>query len=258
VYSDYQVTATNRGGHSSIPRPDNAIYELTTALNKLAAYSFSFEMNEVTRTYFTNLASQETGQTSADIQAILSTPPDLAAAARLSASEPSFNSNFRTTCVATRLLAGHANNALPQTAQANVNCRIFPGHSPEEIRQQLIGILGDDKLTIKYVSDAGVVAESAPERKAMAPPAPIKEVFEPLTRLTHAIWPGTPVTPVMENGASDSIYFALAGIPCYGYSAIALERDDDRAHGQDERLPVDSYWKSLDFFYSFAKALGGE
>jgi acetylornithine deacetylase/succinyl-diaminopimelate desuccinylase-like protein len=258
VYSDFQVTATNRGGHSSIPRADNAIYELTAALNKLAAYSFPFELNEVTRTYFKNLAGQETGQTAADIQAILASPPDLTAAARLSASEPSFNSNFRTTCVATRLVAGHANNALPQTAQANVNCRIFPGHSPEEIRQQLIGIFGDDKLTVKYVSDAGVVADTAPERKAMAPPAPIKEVFEPLTRLTQELWPGTPVTPVMENGASDSIYFAQAGIPCYGYSAIALERDDDRAHGQDERLPVDSYWKSLDFFYSFAKAVGGE
>jgi acetylornithine deacetylase/succinyl-diaminopimelate desuccinylase-like protein len=155
-------------------------------------------------------------------------------------------------------MAGHANNALPQTAQANVNCRIFPGHSPEEIRQQLIGIFADPKLVVKYVSDAGVVSDTAPERKAMAPPAPIKEVFEPLTRITQAIWPGAPVTPVMENGASDSIYFALAGIPCYGYSAIALERDDDRAHGQDERLPVDSYWKSLDFFYSFAKALGGQ
>jgi acetylornithine deacetylase/succinyl-diaminopimelate desuccinylase-like protein len=257
VYSDYQVTAVNRGGHSSIPRPDNAIYELTTALNKLAAYQFPFEMNEVTRTYFKNLAGQETGQSAADMHAILGTPPDLAAAARLSA-EPSFNSNFRTTCVATRLSAGHANNALPQTAQANVNCRIFPGHSPEEIRQLLIGIFADEKLTVKYVSDAGVVSDTAPERKAMVPPAPIKEVFDPLTRLTQAIWPGTPVTPVMENGASDSIYFAQAGIPCYGYSAIALERDDDRAHGQDERLPVDSYEKSLDFFYSFAKALGGE
>jgi len=257
VYSDYQVTATNRGGHSSIPRPDNAIYELTAALNKLAAYQFPFEMNEVTRTYFKNLAGQETGQTAADMRAILGTPADLAAAARLSA-EPSFNSNFRTTCVATRLSAGHANNALPQTAQANVNCRIFPGHSPEEIRQLLIGIFGDEKLTVKYVSDAGAVSDTAPERKAMVPPAPIKEVFDPLTRLTEAIWPGTPVTPVMENGASDSIYFAQAGIPCYGYSAIALERDDDRAHGQDERLPVDSYWKSLDFFYGFAKSLGGE
>jgi acetylornithine deacetylase/succinyl-diaminopimelate desuccinylase-like protein len=257
VYADFQVTALNRGGHSSLPRPDNAIYELTTALNKLAVYSFPFELNEVTRTYFKNLAERESGQTAADMRAILANPPDLAAAARLSA-EPSFNSNFRTTCVATRLSAGHANNALPQTAQANVNCRIFPGHSPEEIRQQLIKVFNDPKLIVKYVSDAGGVSDTAPERKAIAPPAPIKEVFDPLTKITQAIWPGTPVTPVMENGASDSIYFAWAGIPCYGYSAIALSRDDDRAHGQDERLPFDSYWKSLDFFYAFAKALGGE
>jgi acetylornithine deacetylase/succinyl-diaminopimelate desuccinylase-like protein len=257
VYSDYEITARNPGGHSSRPRPDNAIYELTTALNKLAAYSFPFELNEVTRTYFEHLAKQETGQTAKDINAILATPPDPAAAARLSA-EPDFNSNFRTTCVATMLNAGHARNALAQTAQANVNCRIFPGHSPEEIRQQLIGLFGDPKLSVKYISDAGVVADTAPDRKAIVPPPPIKEVFDPLTRITDQIWPGVPVTPVMENGASDSIYFAQAGIPSYGYSAIALERDDDRAHGQDERLPVDSYWKSLDFFYAFSKALGGE
>jgi acetylornithine deacetylase/succinyl-diaminopimelate desuccinylase-like protein len=257
VYSDYQITATNRGGHSSLPRPDNAIYELMAALNKLQAYSFPFEMNGVTRTYFTNLAEQETGQTAADMRAILATPPDLAAAARLSA-DPSFNSNFRTTCVATRLNAGHANNALPQTAQANVNCRIFPGHAPEEIRHQLMDLFADNKLVVKYVSDAGDVSDTAPDRKAMVPPAPIPEVFVPLTRITQALWPGTPVTTVMENGASDSIYFAQAGIPCYGYSAIAMERDDGRAHGRDERMPVESYWKSLDFFYSFAKAVGGE
>jgi acetylornithine deacetylase/succinyl-diaminopimelate desuccinylase-like protein len=170
VYSDFQITAVNAGGHSSRPRPDNAIYELTAALGKLAAYVFPFELNEVTRTYFSNLGKQETGQTAEDIRGILATPPDLAAAARLGA-EPSFNANFRTTCVATRLKAGHANNALAQTAQANVNCRIFPGHSPEEIRQQLIGILGDAKLSVKYVSDAGVVSDTAPERKAMVPPA---------------------------------------------------------------------------------------
>ncbi len=257
VYADFQITATNPGGHSSRPRPDNAIYELVAALGKLGGYVFPFEMNEVTRTYFKELAVQETGHTAEDIRGVLATPPDQAAAARLS-EEPSFNSNFRTTCVATRLKAGHANNALPQTAEANVNCRIFPGHSPEEIRQQLVGILGDAKLKVRFVSDAGVVSEKAPERKAMVPPAPIPEVFGPLTRLTQAIWPGIPVTPVMENGATDSIYFAQVGIPSYGYSAIALERDDDRAHGRDERLPVDSYWKSLDFFYSFAKALGGE
>ena len=257
VYADYEVTAVNPGGHSSRPRPDNAIYELTTALTKLASHSFPFELNGVTRTYFENLEKQESGRTAQDIKAILATPPEPAAAARLSA-EPDFNSNFRTTCVATMVKAGHARNALPQTAKANVNCRIFPGHSPEEIRQELIKLFADPKLSVKYVSDAGVVSDIAPDRKAIVPPPPIKEVFEPLTRITQQIWPGTPVTPVMENGASDSIYFAQAGIPCYGYSAVALERDDDRAHGQDERLPVDSYWKSLDFFLAFTKALGRE
>jgi acetylornithine deacetylase/succinyl-diaminopimelate desuccinylase-like protein len=257
VYSDFQITAVNRGGHSSLPRPDNAIYELTTALNKLSAFIFPFEMNEVTRTYFKSLATMETGSTAADMLAVIASPPDLAAAARLSA-QPAFSANFRTTCVATRLTAGHANNALPQTAQAIVNCRIFPGHSPEEIRRQLISIFADDKLTVKFVSDSGAVSDTAPERKAMVPPAPIAEVFEPLTRLTQAIWPGLPVTPEMENGASDSIYFAQAGIPSYGYSAIALERDDVRAHGRDERLPIDSYWKSLDFFYAFTKELGSK
>ena len=257
VYADYQVTARNRGGHSSLPRPDNAIYELSDALQKLAHYSFPFEMNPVTRTYFENLEKTQSGQTAADIKAILATPPDLAAAARLS-QEPSYNSTFRTTCVATRLDAGHANNALPQTAQAIVNCRIFPGHSPEQIRQDLIQLFGDSKLTVKYVSDGGVVSDTAPQRKAIVPPPPNPEVMGPLTKITHEIWPGVLVTPIMEDGASDSIYFSWAGIPCYGYSAIALEQDDVRAHGQDERLPKDSYWKSLDFFYAFSKALGND
>ncbi len=257
IYSDFQIAALNRGGHSSVPRPDNAIYELTAALNKLAAYSFPFELNPVTRAYFAKLAERESGQMAADLKAVLATPPDPAAETRLRV-EPSFNSNMRTTCVATRLNAGVANNALPQTAQAIVNCRIFPGHSPEEVRRQLIGIFADDKLSVKYVSDSGEVIDTAPDRKPIAPPAPIPDVFEPLTNLVSHLWPGTPVIAEMENGASDSIYFAQAGIPCYGFSAVALERDDERAHGRDERLPVDSYWKSLDFFYSFAKDLGGE
>ncbi|WP_263358681.1 M20/M25/M40 family metallo-hydrolase [Acidicapsa ligni] len=256
VYADFQVTATNPGGHSSRPRPDNAIYELTAALNKLAAYSFPFELNGVTRAYFDALTKKESGETTADIRAILATPPDMAAVARLS-TEPDFNSNFRTTCVATRLAAGHANNALPQTAQANVNCRIFPGHSPEQIRQQLVQLFDDSKLSVKYISDVtDMPMDTAPERKAIVPPPPLPEVFGPLTALVQQIWPGTPVTAVMENGASDSIYFAQAGIPSYGFSAIALERGDDRAHGQDERLPIDSYIKSVDFFYAYTKALG--
>ena len=257
LYADYQVTATNRGGHSSLPRPDNAIYELTTALNHLAACTFPFELNPVTRRYFQDLAQSETGQTAADMRAILATPPDPVAAARLS-QEPDFNSRFRTTCVATRLNAGHANNALPQTARAIINCRILPGHSPEETRKQLISIFGDPQLKVEYISSLGDVTGSAPDREAIVPQAPSDEVWQPLKSLTQAIWPQIPVAPEMEAGASDSIYFAQAGIPCYGYSAIALERDDVRAHGRDERLPIDSYWKSLDFWYSFARKLGGE
>ena len=257
VYADYQITAVNRGGHSSLPRSDNAIYELTSALNKLQKFTFPFELNSVTRAYFAKLAEQENSQTAASLRAILDSPPDTAALARLSA-EPSFNANLRTTCVATRLTAGHANNALPQTAQAVVNCRILPGHSPEEIRQKLIEIFGDDHLSVRYVSDAGVISDAAPAKASISPPPPIPEVFDPLTRLVGAIWPGVPVTPVMENGASDSVYFAQAGIPSYGFSAIALERNDDRAHGRDERIPVDSFWKSLDFYYAFTRALGGE
>jgi acetylornithine deacetylase/succinyl-diaminopimelate desuccinylase-like protein len=257
LYADYQVTVTNRGGHSSLPRPDNAIYELAAALGRLGAYTFPFELNEVTRTYFANLARSETGETAADMRAVLETPPDMAAAARLSL-EPTFNARFRTTCVATRLNAGHANNALPQTAQAIVNCRILPGHSPEEIRKQLISVFGDPQLSVAYISSQGEISATAPDSKAINPPAPIEEVWGPLVSLTQAIWPGIMVTPEMETGASDSIYFAQAGIPSYGYSAVALERDDVRAHGKDERLPIDSYWKSLDFFYTFAKRLGDE
>jgi acetylornithine deacetylase/succinyl-diaminopimelate desuccinylase-like protein len=256
IYSDFQITAINRGGHSSLPRSDNAIYEIAVALNKLAAFTFPFELNEVTRAYFGKLAQQESPQSAATIRAILATPPDMTAVAKLS-SEPTFNANLRTTCVATRLSAGHANNALPQTAQANVNCRIFPGHSPEEIRQKLIEIFADPQLSVKYVSDGGAVSDTAPNRKPIVPPAPIPEVFDPLTRLANAIWPGVSVTALMENGASDSIYFAQAGVPCYGFSAVAIERGDYRAHGRDERVLVDSFWKSLDFFYSFVSELGG-
>jgi len=257
LYADYQVTATNRGGHSSLPRSDNAIYELSAALNRLAAYAFPVELNEVTRKYFTNLAANESGETATDMRALVKTPSDLAAADRLS-KEPAFNARLRTTCVATRLIAGHANNALPQTAQATVNCRILPGHSPEEIRKQLIVILDDPQLTVGFIAGPDQVLSTAPDQMSIAPPAPIEEVWGPLTALTQAIWPGVQVTPFLETGATDSHYFAQAGIPSYGYSAIALERDDVRAHGRDERLPVDSYWKSLDFWYAFTRKLGGE
>jgi acetylornithine deacetylase/succinyl-diaminopimelate desuccinylase-like protein len=254
VYADYQLTVTNPGGHSSLPRPDNAIYHLVDALARLQNYAFPFELNPVTRTYFQILSQRTTGEVSADIKAILAPTPDPAAIKRLSA-DPLYNSTMRTTCVATRLNAGHANNALPQTAQANVNCRIFPGHSPEQIRQQLITVFADPKVTVKYMNDAGETFATAPDRTAIVPPPPSPEVFEPLTRIAAEIWPGAPVVPTMETGASDSIYTAALGIPSYGFSAIALESDDVRAHGRDERLPVASYDQGLDFYYRFLKAL---
>ncbi|HVJ08581.1 MAG TPA: M20/M25/M40 family metallo-hydrolase [Acidisarcina sp.] len=256
VYADYQLMVTNPGGHSSLPRPDNAIYHLADALVRLQQYSFPFELNPVTRTYFARLSSRTSGQTAADMQAILKPLPDPEAIQRLSR-DPLYNSTMRTTCVATRLNAGHANNALPQTAQANVNCRIFPGHSPEQIRKQLIGVFADDKVTVKYVSDAGEAFDTAPERTVIAPPPPLPEVFDPLERIAAEFWPGAPVVPIMETGASDSIYIADAGIPSYGFSAVALESGDMRAHGKDERIPVNSYYQAVEFYYRYLKAISG-
>lgn len=254
VYADYQLTVTNPGGHSSLPRPDNAIYHISDALVRLEHYVFPFELNAVTKTYFTRLASRAEGQMAADMTAILKPVPDPEAIRRLS-QDPHYNSTLRTTCVATRLNAGHANNALPQTAQANVNCRIFPGHSPEQIRKQLSTVFDDDKITVKYVNDAGEVFDTAPERTVISPPPPLPEVFEPLERIAAEFWPGAPVVPIMETGASDSIYMAAAGIPSYGFSAIALESNDMRAHGKDERVPVNSYYQAVEFYYRYLKAI---
>ena len=254
VYADFQMTVTNPGGHSSLPRPDNAIYHLVDALARLQDYTFPFELNPVTRTYFQILSERTTGEVSADMKAILAVKPDPAAIKRLSA-DPLYNSTMRTTCVATRLNAGHANNALPQTAQALVNCRIFPGHSPEQIRQQLSTVFADPKVTVKYMNDAGETFATAPDRTVIVPPPPRPEVFEPLTRIAAELWPGAPVVPTMETGASDSIYTAAVGIPSYGFSGIALESDDMRAHGRDERIPIASYYQGVEFYYRYLKAL---
>jgi acetylornithine deacetylase/succinyl-diaminopimelate desuccinylase-like protein len=256
IYSDFHVTAVNRGGHSSLPRPDNAIYELSAAINKLAAYRFPLELNDVTRAYAGEMAKLESGAKAADLRAILATPPDMAAADRLSV-DPGWNSVLHTTCVATRLSAGHANNALPQTAEANINCRILPGSTPEQIRQQLAALFADPALKIETVKKSVVSSGNMSDRPP-APPPPLDEVFVPMRKLVGQLWPGTPVVPEMETGASDSVYFAAAGVPCYGFSAVALEHDDVRAHGQDERIPIESYDKSVQFFFAYAKALGDE
>lgn len=157
--------------------------------------------------------------------------------------------------MATRLKAGHANNALPQDAQAIVNCRILPGHGMEEIRQELIRLFADPKVTVRYVDNAGRVFDRAPETKAFAPILPPAEVMQPLKQVTDAMWPNAPVIPEMETGASDSVYTIAAGIPTYGVSGIALDEDDVRAHGKDERVRVDSFYDGVEFYYQYLQAL---
>jgi len=257
LYGDYQLTALNPGGHSSLPVPDNAIYHIADALQRLQYYTFPFELNAITRAYFAKMSTVESVQTASDMKAILTTPPDNAAIARLS-ENPEYNSTMRTTCVATRLSAGHANNALPQTAQAIVNCRILPGHSLEETRQDLIRIFNDSKVTVRYVDSGGNVFDQAPDRKALPPAALKPEVMQSLEAIVAKMWPGIPVLPTMATGASDGVYTNAAGMPTYGISGIALETNDVRAHGKDERLPIKSYYRGVDFYYQFIKALSSK
>jgi acetylornithine deacetylase/succinyl-diaminopimelate desuccinylase-like protein len=200
------------------------------------------------------MSNIETGQIAADEKAILQAPPDQAAIARLS-KDPIHNSTLHTTCVATRLLAGHANNALPQMASANVNCRILPGHSIDEIRRELVRVFDDPSLTVKYVDDANEVHETAPDRAALPPAALKPEVLNTVEKLSATFWPGAPVIPTMADGASDGVYTNAAGMPTYGVSGIQLETDDVRAHGKDERLPIDSYDEGVQFYYYLVRSL---
>ncbi|HEY0757801.1 MAG TPA: M20/M25/M40 family metallo-hydrolase [Acidisarcina sp.] len=254
LYADYQLTVTNPGGHSSLPVPDNAIYHLAAALTRLQGYTFPFELNPVTRAYFKRMSELGSGQIASDARGILQSPPDQAGIERLSQT-PGNNASIRTTCVATRLQAGHANNALPQMAQANVNCRILPGHSREEIRHQLISILDDPKIVVRYVNDAGDVFDTAPNAQAL-PPVPLRQdVMDNLEAVSARFWPGTPVIPTMANGASDGVYTNAAGLPTYGISGVAIDINDERAHGKDERVLVSSFYQGVDFFYQYLKAL---
>ena len=252
-YADFELTVRNPGGHSSLPTPDNAIYHLADALSRLEHTPFPVEFNAVTRTYFERRAPLENAQTKADMNAILRTPPDAAAVARLS-QDPRYNSMLRTTCVATRLSAGHANNALPQTAEAIVNCRILPGHSPVETQQALVRVFADPKVAVQYLGAIGG-AELAPDSKGFATVLPSPEVLRPLEQVAAEMWPGAPVIPEMETGASDSIHTMAAGIPSYGINGVGIDQDDIRAHGKDERVRVAAYYEGVDFGYRFLKAL---
>jgi acetylornithine deacetylase/succinyl-diaminopimelate desuccinylase-like protein len=258
VYADYQFSSRNPGGHSSMPTADNAIYHLADALARLEHYTFPFELNPVTHAELEGLAKTYPPEKAALVNGVLKNPPEQQAIARLSADDPILNSTLRTTCVATRLAAGHANNALPQTATANVNCRIFPGHSREQIRQELVEIVADPKVTVGYVQLDGSIAPSAANDQQLPPVALREDIMKPLREISAEFWPGMPVVPNMAIGASDSRYAYAAGMPSFGIQGVALDNNDIRAHGKDERLPVQSFQTGVQFYYRYLKALTSE
>ena len=256
LYADYELEVTNPGGHSSMPTPENSIYRLADALVRLRNYKFPFELNDVTRAYFQQTAKVEKGKVADDMVAVTQTPPSQEAISRLSES-PYYNSMMHTTCVATRLQAGHANNALPQRASANVNCRILPGHSREQVLEDLRRIVDDPKVTVTYVNNGMKVIMGDREKTALPPVKLLPVVMDPLEEVSAGMWPGAPVVPTMGTGASDGVYTNPAGIPTFGVSGLAIELGDDRSHGRDERLPVKSYDEGVEFYYRYLKAVAG-
>ena len=246
TYADFALTVRDKGGHSSRPTPDNPIYKLADALGRLARHRFPVELNPVTRAYLAQAAAVESGETAADMAALAKDPGDAAAAERLSR-HPGHNALLHTTCTATMLSGGHANNALPQLASAIVNCRILPGHEIAEVQEQLAAILAEPAIAIAQV-DA--------EFSAPAAPAEVDPAFLALVeRLTAEAWPGVPDVPTMGAGATDSRYFRGAGIPAYGVSGIFHDIDDVRAHGKDERLGVRQFYEGQAFLGRLVEAL---
>lgn len=250
VYASFTLTAKNAGGHSSLPRKDNAIYRLAASLQRVAAFDFPVVVTDVARAYFQKMAPLSKAD-GADMLAMTKQPPDAAAAVRLSAKSPFYNAILRTTCVATMLQGGHAENALPQTAQATVNCRILPGHDAAVVQQTLAKVIADKEI---------VIAPVAPVTPS--PPSPLTpEVFAAIEAAARLTWPaaakGTAnvaIVPFMETGATDGLYLRNAGMPVYGTNGIAYDPDDYRAHGKDERILVKSYDEGLEFAYQLIKA----
>lgn len=246
VYQDVRLEVRNAGGHSSRPVKDNAISRLAAGLNRLAAFEFPIQTNEITRAYFSRAAAaQPDAQTKADMLAVAREQTDLAAAARLSERSSYFNALLRTTCVATRLEGGHADNALPQLAAANVNCRILPGTSPAAVVTQLTKILADPGIQIALVNEA--IASS---------PSPLRtDVMQAVEQTVAAMFPGVTVVPVMSTGATDALYLRNAGIPTFGVDGLFDDIDDVRAHGRDERVGVKQFNEHLDFQHRLILAL---
>jgi acetylornithine deacetylase/succinyl-diaminopimelate desuccinylase-like protein len=245
IYLDYTLEAHNKGGHSSLPEKTNAIYQVAEALVRLEKYEFPVRLNETTRAYFERNAVNETGRLKSDMLAVSGSSTDMAAADRLASISPFYNSMMRTTCVATTIKGGHALNALPQTVTANINCRMLPDDTPENVVNTLKSVINDPEITIINI-----------DRSVLSPASPLREdILETLDTITASMWPGAIVTPVMITGATDGRYLRKEGIPVYGISGVFSDFDDVRAHGRDERIGVKEFYKGLEFMYRFMKSL---
>lgn len=244
IYQSFELRITNPGGHSARPTPDNAIYHLARALLKISNHQFPLNLNDGTRLFFERMALINEDATGADMKALLEDPPDPDAVSRLSVL-PALNSIMRTTCVATQLAAGHAENALPQLATAVVNCRILPDESPDDIRQVLIDQIDDARVSVTPINE--------PTPSDPSPLTP--EILQAVESITTQMWPGVVVVPTMNAGATDGLYLRNAGIPTYGVSGIFRDVDDVRAHGKDERILIRSYFEGQAFLYRLVAKL---
>ena len=244
VAFNFMLEVTNAGGHSSLPVPENAIYRMAAGLSRLGAYRFPVHMSDLTRAYFTRTAGLETAATAADMRTVVSGKPDRAAADRLARS-PFYNAMLRTTCVATTIEGGHAVNALPQRARVNVNCRMLPFESPDSVEATIRRVIADPQIKLTRTSTA-----------KLSPPSPLSGEFtQAVEKVTSEMWPGVPVIPYMETGATDGLSFRNAGVPAYGASGVATDPDDVRAHGRDERVSISAFDQGADFIYQLIREI---
>ncbi len=242
---NYRLEVHNKGGHSSLPVADNAIYHLAGALDRLSRFAFPLKTNDVTRAYFDAMSKIEKGPVSADLAAVAT--GDTAAMARVARAATGWNATLRTTCVATQLEGGHAKNALPQLAAANVNCRVLPEDPADYVTSTLRRVIADTAVTL--------TVDGTPQS---GKPSPMREdLLTAVKSVTNALWPGVATVPMMVMGATDGMYLRAAGIPTYGVQGFFYDRDDIRFHGRDERLKVQSFYEGQTFLYDLVKRLAG-
>jgi len=242
---NFRLEVRNKGGHSSMPVPDNAIYHLANALGRIAEFGFPLKTNDVTKAYFQAMSKIESPSIRDDLAQVAAGSQE--AMKRVAAASPAWNSTLRTTCVATQIEGGHARNALPQLAAANVNCRVLPDDSIEYVESTLKKVIADEQVALRI--DGSV---------EKAPPSPMREdLLQTVSRLTSQLWPGVQTVPMMVMGATDGVYTRRAGIPTYGVQGIFFDRNDIRFHGRDERVKVQSFYEGQTFLYELVKRLAG-